>query len=30
YGEVTINISPESIYTGALGGAAFALRAVLQ
>lgn len=30
YGEVTINISPESIYTGALGGAAFAHRAVLQ
>ncbi len=27
YGEVTINIDPESIYTGALGGAAFALRA---
>jgi benzoyl-CoA reductase subunit A len=30
YGEVTINISPESIYTGALGGATFAHRAVLQ
>jgi benzoyl-CoA reductase subunit A len=28
YGEVTINISDESIYTGALGGAAFAYRAI--
>lgn len=28
YGEVTININPESIYTGALGAAAFAQRAV--
>jgi benzoyl-CoA reductase subunit A len=28
YGEVTININPDSIYTGALGGAAFARRAV--
>jgi benzoyl-CoA reductase subunit A len=28
YGDVTININPESIYTGALGGAAFARRAV--
>ncbi|WP_027715422.1 benzoyl-CoA reductase subunit A [Desulfuromonas sp. TF] len=28
YGELTINISDESIYTGALGGAAFAYRAV--
>jgi len=28
YGEITINISPDSIYTGALGGAAFARRAV--
>ncbi|HSF14722.1 MAG TPA: BadF/BadG/BcrA/BcrD ATPase family protein [Vicinamibacteria bacterium] len=28
YGEVTVNISPESIYTGALGAALFALRAV--
>jgi benzoyl-CoA reductase subunit A len=28
YGEVTININPESIYTGALGGATFARRAV--
>jgi benzoyl-CoA reductase subunit A len=27
YGEVTININPESIYTGALGGAEFARRA---
>ncbi len=27
YGEVTININPESIYTGALGAAAFARRA---
>ncbi|MBI5904228.1 MAG: benzoyl-CoA reductase subunit A [Deltaproteobacteria bacterium] len=30
YGEVTINISPESIYTGALGGASFAHRAVVH
>ena len=29
YGEVTINISDESIYTGALGGAEFARRAVM-
>jgi benzoyl-CoA reductase subunit A len=28
YGEVTINISPDSIYTGALGAALFALRDV--
>ena len=28
YGEVRININPESIYTGALGAAAFARRAV--
>ena len=28
YGEVTININPESIYTGALGAATFAHRAV--
>ncbi len=28
YGDVTININPESIYTGALGGATFARRAV--
>ena len=27
YGEKTINISAESIYTGALGGASFASRA---
>jgi len=27
YGKVTINISPDSIYTGALGAALFALRA---
>jgi benzoyl-CoA reductase subunit A len=27
YGEVTININPESIYTGALGAAEFARRA---
>ena len=29
YGEMTINISDESIYTGALGGAEFARRAVM-
>ena len=29
YGDLTINISPDSIYTGALGGAAFARRAVV-
>ena len=29
YGDVTINIHPDSIYTGALGGAAFARRAVV-
>ena len=29
YGDVTINIDPESIYTGALGAAAFAQRAVV-
>jgi benzoyl-CoA reductase subunit A len=28
YGDVTININPESIYTGALGAAAFAQRAL--
>ena len=28
YGEITININPDSIYTGALGAAAFAQRAV--
>jgi benzoyl-CoA reductase subunit A len=30
YGERTININPESIYTGALGAATFAWRAVMQ
>ncbi|MBI5342426.1 MAG: benzoyl-CoA reductase subunit A [Deltaproteobacteria bacterium] len=30
YGEMTINISPDSIYTGALGGASFARRAVIS
>ena len=30
YGERTINISPDSIYTGALGAALFALRAAQQ
>ncbi len=30
YGDVTINIDPDSIYTGALGGAAFAQRAVMN
>ncbi len=30
YGEVTININPDSIYTGALGAASFAHRAVLE
>jgi benzoyl-CoA reductase subunit A len=30
YGEMTININPESIYTGALGGATFAWRAVVE
>jgi len=29
YGDVHINISPDSIYTGALGGASFAQRAVI-
>ncbi len=28
YGDITININPASIYTGALGAAAFARRAV--
>ena len=28
YGEVTLNINPDSIFTGALGGATFAWRAV--
>ena len=30
YGDVTINIDPESIYTGALGAATFAQRAVMN
>jgi benzoyl-CoA reductase subunit A len=30
YGDVQINIDPDSIYTGALGGATFAARAVLN
>jgi len=30
YGDVQINIDPDSIYTGALGGATFAVRAVTQ
>ncbi|MBI5265230.1 MAG: benzoyl-CoA reductase subunit A [Bradyrhizobium sp.] len=30
YGEVTININPDSIYTGALGASEFARRAVMQ
>jgi benzoyl-CoA reductase subunit A len=30
YGDVAININPESIYTGALGAAEFARRAVMQ
>jgi len=30
YGKVTINIDPNSIYTGALGGAEFARRAVVE
>jgi benzoyl-CoA reductase subunit A len=30
YGEVQLNIDPDSIYTGALGGATFAWRAVVQ
>jgi benzoyl-CoA reductase subunit A len=30
YGERTININPNSIYTGALGGAEFARRAVME
>ena len=30
YGELTLNINPESIYTGALGGATFAWRAVVE
>jgi benzoyl-CoA reductase subunit A len=30
YGEVKLNIDPDSIYTGALGGATFAWRAVVE
>ena len=30
YGELTTNINPDSIYTGALGGAMFAWRAVVE
>jgi benzoyl-CoA reductase subunit A len=30
YGEMTLNINPDSIYTGALGGATFAWRAVTE
>jgi benzoyl-CoA reductase subunit A len=30
YGELTININPDSIYTGALGAATFAWRAVVE
>jgi benzoyl-CoA reductase subunit A len=30
YGELTLNINPDSIYTGALGGAMFAWRAVVE
>jgi len=30
YGAMTLNINPDSIYTGALGGATFAWRAVLE
>jgi benzoyl-CoA reductase subunit A len=30
YGDVQLNIDPDSIYTGALGGATFAWRAVVQ
>ena len=30
YGEVTLNINPDSIYTGALGAATFAWRAVVE
>jgi len=30
YGAVTLNINPDSIYTGALGGATFAWRAVME
>ena len=30
YGEMTLNIDPDSIYTGALGAATFAWRAVIE
>ena len=30
YGEIRLNIDPDSIYTGALGGATFAWRAVVE
>jgi benzoyl-CoA reductase subunit A len=30
YGEMALNINPDSIYTGALGGATFAWRAVIE
>jgi benzoyl-CoA reductase subunit A len=30
YGDLTLNINPDSIYTGALGGAMFAWRAVVE
>jgi benzoyl-CoA reductase subunit A len=30
YGDLTLNINPDSIYTGALGGATFAWRAVME
>jgi benzoyl-CoA reductase subunit A len=30
YGEIKLNIDPDSIYTGALGGATFAWRAVVE
>ncbi len=30
YGELTLNIDPDSIFTGALGGATFAWRAVVE
>ncbi len=30
YGEMTLNINPDSIFTGALGGATFAYRAVVE
>ena len=30
YGNVQLNIDPDSVYTGALGGATFAWRAVVE